>query len=68
MEDWKRYLLRRRRDLREQLDYVTRTGARLEEIVGDRRTDVSEDWMLKTELEYGMVNGLLADAGVSDDA
>ncbi len=68
MEDWQRYLLRRRRDLKEQLEYVARTGARLEEIVGSRRTDVSEDWMLQAELEYAMVNALLGDAGVSDDA
>lgn len=67
MEDWQRYLVRRRRDLKEQIEYVARTGARLEEIVGDRRTDVSEDWRLKTELEYGMVNALLEDAGMSKD-
>ena len=68
MQAWQSYLIKRRTFLMAQMRYVATHNSRLEEVVGDERTDVSADWFDKTAAEYAEVTQLLIDAGLLTEA
>jgi hypothetical protein len=64
--EWQHYLLKRRQYLMDQIRYVATHKSRLVEITNGKRTDVSSDWLDRTQAEYAEVTQLLIDAGVAD--
>ena len=68
MTGWQAYLFKRRAFLMEQLRYVATHQSRLEEVIGDTRTDVSEDWVDSVQTEYIEVTQLLIEAGLLTEA
>jgi len=66
VKEWQDYLVKRRQFLMDQLRYVARHNSRLEEVTKGKRTDVSADWLDRTQAEYAEVTQLLIDAGVAD--
>lgn len=51
-----------------QLRYAATHNSRLEEVIGDERTDVSADCLEKVQAEYIEVTQLLIDAGLLTEA
>jgi hypothetical protein len=47
----------------DQIRYVATHKSRLVEITNGKRTDVSSDWLDRTQAEYAEVTQLLIDAG-----
>jgi hypothetical protein len=68
VEEWQSYLLKRRQFPMDQIRYVVTHNSRLEEISNGERTDVSADWLDRTQSEYAEVTQLLIDAGLLTEA
>jgi hypothetical protein len=68
VQEWQDYLLKRRQYLMAQLRYAATHKSRLEEVTKGKRTDVSGDWLDRTQSEYGEVTQLLIDAGLLTEA
>jgi hypothetical protein len=68
VQEWQRYLLRRRQFLMDQLRYAAKHQSRLEEVTNGKRTDVSADWLDSIQNEFGEVTKLLIDAGLVTEA
>jgi hypothetical protein len=68
MQEWQSYLLKRRQFLMDQMRYVATHKSRLEEVSNGQRTDVSADWLDRTQAEYAEVTQLLIDAGLLTEA
>ena len=68
MQEWQTYLLKRRQFLMDQIIYVTSNNSRLEEITNGKRTDVSADWLDRTQSEYAEITQILINAGLLTEA
>jgi hypothetical protein len=68
VQEWQDYLLKRRQYLMEQLRYVATHESWFEEVARGKRTDVSSDWLERTQAEYAEVTQLLIDAGLVTEA
>jgi len=68
VQEWQNYLVKRRQYLMDQIRYVVTHKSRLEEVARGKRTDVSADWLDRTQTEYSEVTQLLIDAGLLTEA
>jgi hypothetical protein len=68
VQEWQNYLVKRRQYLMDQLRYVAAHRSKLEEVTGRKRTDVTGDWLDRTQAEYAEVTQLLIDAGLLTEA
>ena len=68
MQEWQTYLVKRRQFLMDQLRYIATHKSRLEEVSKGKRTDVSADWLDRTQTEYAEVMQLLINAGLLTEA
>ena len=64
VQEWQSYLLKRRQYLMDQLRYVATHGTKLQEVTKGKPTDVSDDWLDRTQAEYAEVTQLQIDAGL----